>query len=93
METINVFEWFEDKNKDNGLISLKLEKKHNVSIVVSFTAFREVCLSDYFIKDDSEIRFEAMNIRNNIDKYFVQIFVYMDNNLVMFENTYKFNFI
>ena len=93
METINIFEWFEDKNKDNSLVLLKFEKKYNVSIVVSFTAFREVCLSDYFIKDDSEIRFEALNIRNNIDKYIVQIFVYMDNNLVTFENPYKFNFI
>jgi len=93
METINVFEWFEDKNKDNGLISLKFEKKYNVSIVVSFTAFREVCLSDYFIKDDSEIRFEAMTMINCSNKYTVQIFVYMDNNLVTFENPYKFNFI
>ena len=92
METINVFEWFADKNRD-GVVSLKFEKKYNVSIVVSLTAFREVCLSDYFIKDDSEIRFEAMTMINCSNKYTVQIFDYMDNNLVTFENPYKFNFI
>jgi hypothetical protein len=82
MKTINVFEWFLEKNKDNKLVCPIIETKLSVTQVFSFTDFKELALSDYKNIDDVEIRFEGFNLRKLTDKYTLQIAVYIDNCLV-----------
>jgi hypothetical protein len=93
METINVFEWFLEKNADNKLVAPVLETKLSVTQIFSFADFKELALSDYKNIDGVEVRFETLNLRKLLDKYTVQIVVYIDNYLVYNNQKYQFEFV
>jgi hypothetical protein len=93
METINVFEWFLEKNADNKLVAPALETKLSVTQIFIFDDFKELVLSDSKIINGVEVRFEALNLRKLQDKYTVQIVVYLDNYLVYNNQKYQFEFV
>jgi hypothetical protein len=91
MEQINILNWFAEKNPS---VKVAFVRKLGVSIVVSLPTFNSLTLSDSFTKNDSEIRYEVYTMSKLIDHYTVQIFCYVDNNLVRFEDTpTKFEFV